>query len=175
MKSKPKKKKVAKKAAVKKVAPKKEAVKVKVLTFEPDEVLTLKEHISALKDVIKAQKDSANKLRKKNKALQDTITELKKEISTKRDENAFLHSVTTSVGNPEVTKNVVPYSPCSPFVPAPEPPAKHAPLPAVDFPKDDILHTSSKAPNVDKGYAFAPVVPSVSGSQFLGNVCAVRY
>ena len=164
------KKSTAKKQPAKKVAPKKN-VKVKVLTFEPDEVLQLKEHITALKDVIKMQKESANKLRKKNKTLQDTITDLKKKLNEKNDENDFLSHVTTSQPAPGVHYDTTPRSPFASPVEAPH-------LPAVPFPNDRGTSSSKSPenpPNVIATWGNHPVVPAQSGSSFLKGCCAIKY
>ena len=163
MKNKPTKK-VAKKATVKKqpakkVAPsKKQAVKVKVLTFEPDEVLQLKEHIADLKEV-------ATKLRKRNKSLQETIVELKAKLASKK-ENDFLKGVDTGLGTAVLpTRVVVPSSPfngnpAAPVVPSSTKVEETTPAVTVSWQKSD---------------PFNPPATPVASKGLLGNVCAVKY
>ena len=164
MKTKPTKK-VAKKATVKKqpakkVAPaKKQAVKVKVLTFEPDEVLQLKEHIADLKEV-------ATKLRKRNKSLQETIVELKAKLASKK-ENDFLKGVDTGLGTAVLPTRVV--IPSSPFNGNPE----VAPV----VPSSSRAEETTPAVSVSwqKADPFNLPAPPVAPKGLLGNVCAVKY
>ena len=167
-------KKVAKKATVKKqpakkVAPKKkEAMKVKVLTFEPDEVLQLKEHIEALKDVIKSQKETTTKLRKRNKALSDQVAELKQNIASKNADD-FLRGVDTGLGKSVLPTRVV--VPSSPFGGDTAGAPAVTPTTTQETPKVDV----TPAVTWSKENPFAPVTPPTVQKGLLGNVCAVKY
>ena len=167
-------KKVAKKATVqkqpvKKVAPKKKQdVKVKVLTFEPDEVLQLKEHIGALKDVIKSQKEVTQKLRKKIKTISDQNAELKTKLAVKK-ENGFLDSVDTGLGTQVLpTRVVIPASPFNDSVKI-DPPVVSSPTVVPS------IREVSPTVNWSKENPFVPVAPPVIQKGLLGNCCAVKY
>ena len=169
-------KKVAKKATVKKqpakkVAPNKEPakVKVKVLTFEPDEVLQLKEHIDALKDVIKSQKEVAIKLRKRIKTLGEQNTELKQKLASKK-ESSILGGVDTGLGVTILPTRVA--APASPFndVIKIDPPVVSSPT-VTPPTKVDVSPTVVWS----KENPFAPVAPPTIQKGLLGNCCAVKY
>ena len=188
MKTKKTTKKPAKKAAVKKqptskkAVPKskKEKVTAKVLRFEPDDYAVLKDQVNGLKELVKSQKETISRLRKRNKALNEKAAK-KGGIFPTTSVAAPTTTVTSMNHNAGtdsefLTKIAMPSPiPVTKAVPFPESPFSKQiapPLPAKTSLDNDL--STFRVPciqDADKDSGASLLL----GSNPLSNACAVKY